>query len=85
MVDTASRIVYNKSVEQALAIADIKSYAAQVAQLFDLQKVSLFGSYASGKSTKEGDIDLLVDFGEVVSIYTIAAVKLKMEELRQRS
>ena len=68
-------------MEQALAVADIKSYAAQVAQLFDLKKVSLFGSYASGQNTKESDIDLLVDFGDVVSIYTIAAVKLKMEEL----
>jgi predicted nucleotidyltransferase len=69
---------------QVLAVSDIKNYAAQVAQLFDLEKVSLFGSYASGKNTKESDIDLLVDFGKEITIYDIAGVKLKMEELTKK-
>jgi len=64
-----------------LGIADIRSYAAQVAKFYNIKKVSLFGSYANGEQTKDSDIDLLVDFGDTVSIYTIAGVKLKMEAL----
>ena len=65
-----------------MALADIKNYATQVAELFDLQKVTLFGSYAQGRNTKTSDIDLLIDFGaKPITIYDIANVKLKMEEL----
>jgi len=48
-----------------LEIAEIKSHVARVARLYDdIEKVSLFGSYANGKQKRKSDIDLLVKFGE---------------------
>jgi predicted nucleotidyltransferase len=66
----------------ALNIEDIKTFVEQVAEEFDLKRVSLFGSYATGKRTKNSDIDLLVDFGQrPVSLLKVASVKVQLEEL----
>lgn len=65
-----------------LKIEDIKAKVMQIVKEFDLVKVTLFGSYASGTATKKSDIDLLVEFTtESVSLFKIIDVKLKMEEL----
>ena len=69
-------------MKSVLKVADIKSSVEKVAREYDIKKVSLFGSYANGNSTEESDIDLLVEFNNrPVSIYKIAGVKLKLEEL----
>jgi predicted nucleotidyltransferase len=47
-----------------LEIKDIKSCVSRVAKEYDIKKVDLFGSYATGKQTKKSDIDLLVDFND---------------------
>ena len=61
---------------------NIRSSVAQIAPLYDIKKASLFGSYANGTQTEDSDIDLLVEFtGRPVSIYKIAGVKLKLEEI----
>ena len=65
-----------------MTIATIKSSVEQVAGAYDIKRVSLFGSYAKGTQKRDSDIDLLVEFSEPsVSIYTIAGVKLKLEEI----
>jgi uncharacterized protein len=38
----------------------ISSFARQVAQQFNPQKIILFGSYAYGKPTEDSDVDILV-------------------------
>ena len=49
---------------------------------YPLRKVELFGSYASGKNTPQSDVDLLVEFVQPrVSLLTLNALKLRMEEL----
>ena len=49
---------------------------------YPLRKVELFGSYADGKCTPQSDVDLLVEFSQPrVSLLTISALKLRMEEL----
>ena len=65
-----------------LTFASIKSSVAQVAQIYDVKKVSLFGSYATGKQTEDSDVDLLVEFEEpAVSIFKLAGIKIKLQEL----
>ena len=65
-----------------LTIADIQSHVAQIAHIYDLKKVTLFGSYAAGKETTKSDIDLLVEFKRpAVSLLVIAGLKYKLEEL----
>jgi len=65
-----------------LSLTTIKSSVAQVAEVYDIKKVSLFGSYAKGTQTEDSDIDLLVEFFQPsVSLFKIARVKLKLEEI----
>ena len=65
-----------------LSLTDIQSSVTQIAPLYDIKKVSLFGSYAKGTQTENSDIDLLVEFNSrPISIYKIAGVKLKLEKL----
>ncbi len=53
---------------------------------YPLRKVELFGSYASGKNTPKSDVDLLVEFSQPrVSLLTLSALKLRMEELLETS
>ena len=58
-------------MSQVLALADIKQQVAQVAPLYNVKKVLLFGSYARGNQTKKSDVDLLVEFPELTSYFDI--------------
>jgi len=73
-------------MDSVLTIADIKSSVEQVAHDYGIKKVTLFGSYATGKRAAQSDIDLLVEFsGRPITLYRIASVKLKLEELTGKS
>jgi uncharacterized protein len=39
---------------------DIRSAARRIARLFRPERITLFGSYASGKPTKHSDVDLMI-------------------------
>ena len=66
-----------------LTIAEIKSCVEKVAETFGVVKVILFGSYATGSQTTKSDLDFLVEFKKekIVTLLTIAGLKLKLEEL----
>ncbi|MDR0462198.1 MAG: nucleotidyltransferase domain-containing protein [Christensenellaceae bacterium] len=64
---------------QALAIKDIKAYVTEIAKVYDIRRVSLFGSYAKGEQTQESDIDLLVDFGDKATYLTVFDFQNKVE------
>ena len=68
-----------------LSIRDIKSRFAKVAKDYPITRASVFGSYAEGRQTTNSDIDLLVEFDDAISIYTLARLKLKMEESTGRN
>ena len=46
--------------------------------------LGLFGSYARGDETKESDVDLLVTFTKVHSLFDLVEIKHEFEELLQR-
>lgn len=55
---------------------------SEMAQEYDVKRITLFGSYADGRNTPQSDIDLIVEFNsENVSLLTIASLKYKLEEL----
>ena len=62
-----------------LEVAEIKNYVMQVAPLFDVKKVILFGSYANGHQTNRSDIDLLVEFGDTATYLTVFDFQYNME------
>ena len=69
-----------------LTITDIKSSVKKIAPLYNIKRVSLFGSYADGTQTEDSDIDLLVEFAEpAVSIFKLAGIKIKLQDLTGKS
>ncbi|MBO5569255.1 MAG: nucleotidyltransferase domain-containing protein [Clostridia bacterium] len=65
-----------------LTVQQISDSVKIASQEYPLRKVELFGSYAKGKNTPQSDVDLLVEFAQPrVSLLTISALKLRMEEL----
>ena len=57
-----------------LTIDDIKKTVAEIAPQYNLKKVTLFGSRATGKNHDDSDIDLIVEFSKekTVTLFTIA-------------
>lgn len=41
-------------------MAEIRDYAAKIAERFHPEKIILFGSFANGQPTEDSDVDLLV-------------------------
>ena len=65
-----------------LTVQQISDGVHVASREYPLRKVELFGSYADGKNTAQSDVDLLVEFSQPrVSLLTISALKLRMEEL----
>jgi len=65
----------------SLEIKDIKSCVTRVAKTYNLKKVDLFGSYASGKQTAKSDIDLLVDFNDPnMTLFKIFRIQRELEK-----
>ncbi len=65
-----------------LTLQQITDGVSIASREYPLRKVELFGSYASGSSTPESDVDLLVEFTEPrVSLLMLNGLKLRMEEL----
>lgn len=59
----------------------VRAYNAKASAGERIVRVSLFGSYAEGRASRESDVDLLVSFESVVvSLFTLAKVLTKMEE-----
>ncbi len=69
-----------------LDIADIKNVINDLINEYEIKKVDLFGSYASGKPTSKSDIDLLVEFkSQTISLITLAKLKYELEERLDKS
>ena len=65
-----------------LTIGQIAEGVSIASREYPLRKVELFGSYATGRNTPESDVDLLVEFSQPrVSLLTLSALKLRMEDL----
>lgn len=47
---------------------------------YDVSQISVFGSYAFGKETKDSDIDLLVDFNKQLSLLKYAEIEQNLSE-----
>ena len=72
-------------MEKILTIEEIKQSVAKVAKEYDLKRVTLFGSYATGKRTKKSDIDLLVEFSQPrkkpVTLFTLIGFQQDIEDM----
>ena len=64
-----------------LTIDEIKKTIAEIAPQYNLKKVTLFGSRANGTAKENSDVDLIVDFPEGSTLFTVASVKICLEEI----
>ena len=61
----------------------ICSAVQKVAEIYPIQKVSYFGSYADGNATEDSDLDLLVEFNpnQKISLFEVSGVKIDLEDI----
>ena len=50
------------------AIEEIKHIVIPTAKSYDIESISLFGSYAKGNATPNSDIDFIIEKGDLVGI-----------------
>lgn len=65
-----------------LTLQQITEAVQEVAKHHPITKITLFGSYADGRSTPDSDVDLLVEFNTMaVSLLTLADIKYSIEDI----
>ncbi len=64
-----------------MTITDIKNVVVQIAPLYPVLSIDLFGSFVNGESTENSDVDLLVYFDEkVASLFDMSGLKLDIQD-----
>ena len=61
-------------------IDEIKNIVAPIAKAYGVQRVFLFGSYARGEATKNSDVDLRVDKGNLRGMFALGALYSDLED-----
>ena len=63
-----------------MQIEEIKSKAAPVLARHGATEAYIFGSAARGEATPESDIDILVEFKELVGLFGFVRAKLELQQ-----
>ena len=63
------------------ALALHRNELRDLVRQFDVARPRIFGSVLTGMDTENSDLDLLVDRGRATSLFTLAGLELKAEEL----
>lgn len=62
-------------------IETIKDAVLKLVDQYPISKVILFGSRANGTNRENSDIDLIMEFYAPVTLITLSAIKLSLEEI----
>ena len=69
-------------MNSTIKIEDIKSIVEPIAKAYNIKKVDLFGSYATGEKNKKSDVDLLIDFDDPsMSLFKLFRVQREFEKV----
>ena len=68
-----------------MSIETIKDAVLQLIGEYPINKVILFGSRANGTCVENSDVDLIMEFSSPVTLITLSAIKLSLEEMLQLS
>lgn len=68
-----------------MSIETIKDAVLQLLGEYPINKVILFGSRANGTCVENSDVDLIMEFSAPVTLITLSAIKLSLEEMLQLS
>lgn len=64
-----------------MSIETIRNIILSVVDEFSIKKVLLFGSFANGNNGENSDVDLIIEFKTQVTLLTLSALKIRLEEL----
>ena len=59
---------------------DIERISTPVFRKYDVRRAGLFGSFARGEQRPASDLDFLVEFPMVVTLFTLGELKADLEE-----
>ena len=61
-------------------IEELQRLIAPIARQHGVKSVSLFGSYARNSATAESDVDLLIEKGQLRSLFQLSGFRLAVED-----
>mgnify|MGYP005909375175 CR=1 FL=1 len=61
-------------------LAEIREIVSKLAAQYGAKRVYLFGSYARGEATKNSDVDLRVDKGNLRGMFALGALYSDLED-----
>lgn len=64
-----------------MTIETIKNAVLELIDRYPISRVTLFGSRASGTNRENSDVDLIMEFYAPVTLVTLSAIKLSLEEM----
>jgi predicted nucleotidyltransferase len=67
-----------------MSIQKIKAKIVPIFENENIVKAAIFGSYAIGKTKKDSDVDLIVEFGERKSLFDLVGLKLELEKILKK-
>ena len=66
-------------------ISEIAERVKPVAEQYDIEKVTLFGSYARGEATEESDIDLMISYKKILGAFALSGIFSDFKEALSKS
>lgn len=61
-------------------LEEIKTKTLPILKQAQIRKAAIFGSYVRGDSTKESDIDILVELPDSATLFELGGLKVTLEE-----
>lgn len=66
--------------DQIYSVGDLRAIIAPIAAQHGVERIYLFGSYARGEATKNSDVDLRVDKGNLRGMFALRALYSDLED-----
>jgi len=68
-----------------MTIHEIKNRILPILKEYGIKKASLFGSIVKGESTKDSDIDILIEMPETATLLELSALKIDLENILNKN
>lgn len=59
----------------------IKEKVLSIVEEYPVKRIVLFGSRAEETNRENSDVDLIMEFLEPISLFTLSAIRLRLEEI----
>jgi uncharacterized protein len=61
-------------------IKQLKDLKPEIIEKYSVNEISIFGSFARDKATKDSDLDILVSFSDTPDLFDLASLNIFLEE-----